>query len=205
MSYVRLLRRFVLMALASAGGTHEGLSAARTPATDRLEEQRIQVQQKGPHFSDTQIQEKVQAPDYSISVESNLVALDVLVTDEDGNVLGGLKKDNFRVLDNGKPQVITQFEPTDDPITIVILMEYSALAYDYFAYKAAYWGSGFLDHLDSKDWVALVTYDMSSTIQVDFTHNKVEVRDALSALSTRGSVRPTYLTPSPTHSKSLNT
>jgi len=122
-------------------------------------------------------------PEYSISTESTLVVLDVLVTDEDGNVLGGLKKENFRVLDNGKPQIITQFEPTDDPVTIVILMEYSGLAYDYFAYKAAYWGSGFLDHLDSRDWVALITYDMKPTIRVDFTHNKMEVRDALSAFS----------------------
>lgn len=186
MSYVSLLRGFALIALASAGGTREVLCAGSTPPTDQPEERRIQLQQKGTYFSDTQIQKKVQAPDYSISVESNLVALDVLVTDEDGSVLAGLKKENFRVLDNGKPQVITQFEPTDDPITIVILMEYSALAYDYFAYKAAYWGSGFLDHLDSKDWVALVTYDMKSTIQVDFTHNKVEVRDALSTLSYPG-------------------
>lgn len=126
-----------------------------------------------------------QAP-YSVSTESTLVLLDVLVTDEDGKVLGGLKKENFRILDNGKPQVITQFEPTDDPITIVILMEYSGIAYDYFAYKAAYWGSAFLDHLDSKDWVALVTYDMRPAIRVDFTHNKMEVRDALSTLSYPG-------------------
>jgi VWFA-related protein len=186
MSYVSLIRAFIVVVLASAGTTHQGLSAADMPSTGQPEEPRIHLQQNGPHFSDTQIQEKVQAPDYSISVESNLVTLDVLVTDEDGNVLGGLKKENFRVLDNGKPQVITQFESTDDPITIVILVEYSSLAYDYFAYKAAYWGSGFLDHLDSKDWVALVTYDMRSTIQVDFTHNKVEVRDALSALSYPG-------------------
>lgn len=186
MSCVSLLRTFVLMALASAGTTHESLSAADTLSTNQPEEQRIALQQKGYPPPETQAQEKAQSPDYSISVESNLVALDVLVTDEDGNVLAGLKKDNFRILDNGKPQVITQFEPTDDPITIVILMEYSGLAYDYFAYKAAYWGSGFLDHLDSKDWVALVTYDMRSTIQVDFTHNKVEVRDALSTLSYPG-------------------
>jgi VWFA-related protein len=183
---VNLLRGFALVVLASAGATHEGLSAANTPSTNQPEEQRIALQQKGYPLSETQIQEKARSPDYSISVESNLVALDVLVTDEDGNVLGALKKENFRVLDNGKPQIIRQFEPTDDPITIVILMEYSGLAYDYFAYKAAYWGSGFLDHLDSKDWVALVTYDMRSTIQVDFTHNKVEVRDALSTLSYPG-------------------
>lgn len=186
MSCVNLFRGFVLMALASSGPTHEGLSAANTPSTNQPEEQRIALQQKGYPLSATQTQEKAQSPDYSISVESNLVVLDVLVTDEDGNVLAGLKREHFRILDNGKPQVITQFEPTDDPITIVILMEYSGLAYDYFAYKAAYWGSGFLDHLDSKDWVALITYDMRSTIQVDFTHNKVEVRDALSALSYPG-------------------
>lgn len=124
--------------------------------------------------------------EYTISVESNLVVMDVLVTDEDGNVLSGLKKGNFRILDNGKPQVITYFAPTEDPITIVMLMEYSGLAYNYFAYKAAYWSSGFLNHLDSRDWVALITYDMKPTIQVDFTRNKVEVQDALSTLSYPG-------------------
>jgi len=180
---VSLIRGCALVVLSTVWATPTDLSAANTPPPAQLEERRIPLRQKGSHSWETQIQQKVQSRDYSISVESNLVALDVLVTDEDGNVLGGLKKENFRVLDNGKPQIITQFEPTDDPITIVILMEYSGLAYDYFAYKAAYRGSAFLDHLDSGDWVALITYDMRSTIQVDFTHSKVELRDALSTLS----------------------
>lgn len=125
-------------------------------------------------------------PEYTISVETGLVLLDVLVTDEDGNILSGLKKGNFRILDQGKAQTISHFAPTEDPITIVILMEYSGLAYDYFAYKAAYWGSGFLRHLDGKDWIALITYDMKPTIQVDFTRNKTEVQDALNRLSYPG-------------------
>lgn len=123
-----------------------------------------------------------QQPEYQIEVESPLVLLDVLVTDEDGNVLSGLKKGNFRILDNGKPQVITTFGPAEDPITIVILLEYSGVAYNYFAYKGAYWTSGFLDHLGEKDWVALITYDMKPTILVDFTRNRADVRDALSTL-----------------------
>jgi len=127
-----------------------------------------------------------QQPEYQIDVESPLVLLDVLVTDEDGNVLSGLKKGNFRVLDNGKPQVITSFGPAEDPITIVVLLEYSGAAYDYFAYKGAYWVSGFLDHLGERDWVALVTYDLKPTIQIDFTRNKAEVQDALANLSFPG-------------------
>lgn len=122
-------------------------------------------------------------PQSAISVETTLVNLDVLVTDEDGRILSGLKQGNFRLTDNGREQTITNFAPVSAPITIVILMEYSGIAYDYFAYKAASWGSDFLNHLEPEDYVALVTYDMKPTVRVDFTRNKAQVRDTLSVLS----------------------
>jgi VWFA-related protein len=122
-------------------------------------------------------------PEYSVAVESPLVLVDVLVTDEDGNVITGLKSENFRLHDNGKAQVITNFGSTSTPITIVMLLEYSGLAYNYFAYKSASWGVRFLDHLEEQDWVALVTYDMKPTLQVDFTRSKVEIEQALRGLS----------------------
>ena len=107
----------------------------------------------------------------------------MLVTDEDGRLLGGLKRGNFRLTDNGREQPITNFAPVNAPITIVMLMEYSGMAYDYFAYKAASWGSDFLNHLEPEDYVALVTYDMKPTVRVDFTRNKAQVRDTLGTLS----------------------
>lgn len=122
-------------------------------------------------------------PETTISLETALVNLDVLVTDQDGRVLSGLKRENFRVLDNGKPQTITHFDPTSAPITIVMLMEYSGSAYNYFAYKAASWGSTFLNHLDPLDWVALVTYDIKATVRQDFTRNKAELQQTLGSLS----------------------
>jgi len=134
-----------------------------------------------PQTSSGQSEQKIPGP--AISVETALVNLDVLVTDEDGLVLGGLKKENFRVLDEGKAQTITHFESIGAPITIVMLLEYSGSAYDYFAYKAASWGSTFLNHLEPKDYVALVTYDIKPRVQVDFTRNRVAVQDALSMLS----------------------
>lgn len=127
-----------------------------------------------------QIEQKL--PDSKISVDSALVNIDVLVTDQDGLVLAGLKK-NFRVLDDGKAQAITHFEPASAPITIAILMEYTGSAYNYFASKAASWGSNFLNYLDPLDWVALVTYDTKPTVKLDFTRNKAEMQQTLSALS----------------------
>lgn len=122
-------------------------------------------------------------PETTISLETALVNLDVLVTDQDGRVLSGLKRENFRILDNGEPQTIAHFEPTSAPITIAMLMEYSGSAYNYFAYKAASWGSNFLNHLDPLDWVALVTYDIKPTVKQDFTRNKAEVQQTLASLS----------------------
>jgi len=128
-------------------------------------------------------QEQQDHPEYSLTAESPLVLVDVLVTDEDGNVLTGLQKDNFRILDEGQPQVLASFGSVSAPVTMVILLEYSGMAYDYFAYKSADWTSRFLDHLEENDWVALVTYDMKPTVQVDFTRSKPEVEQALRDLS----------------------
>ena len=117
------------------------------------------------------------------STETPVVKLDVLVTDQDGNVLTGLQKENFRVLDGNKAQTVTQFEPMGAPITIVMLMEYSGIAYDHFAYKAASWGSAFLNYLEPEDYIAVVTYDIRPTVKIDFTRNKAEVQQTLSTLS----------------------
>ena len=129
-------------------------------------------------------QKKPQEPqqEYSISVEVPLVNVDVVVTDSNGNFVPGLKKENFRILENGTPQPITNFTPTDAPITIVLLMEFSKLGWGIYAYNAVDWGYGFLSHLNKNDWAALVTYDMKTRIEVDFTRDKSSIRDALAHL-----------------------
>src|SRR5579859_6247783 len=48
-------------------------------------------------------------PAFKLKTERNLVTVRVVVRDSKGNALGNLHKEDFRLLDNGKPQVITQF------------------------------------------------------------------------------------------------
>lgn len=123
-----------------------------------------------------------QINDPSYKIDATLVNVDVLVTDEDGRVLSGLTRDNFRVLDNGTPRPVVDFAPTTTPITVVMLMEYSTVSYSYFAAKAAEWGTGFLSHLEPRDWIALVTFDLKPTVKTDFTHSQPEVREAIAGL-----------------------
>jgi VWFA-related protein len=131
-------------------------------------------------------QPSVPSTQAEISVKSNLVDVDAVVTDQDGNLVTGLKRENFRILDNGQPQQITNFAATDAPITVVMLLEYSDIAFGYwdgyFGYKGQLWADGFLDHLNPQDWVALKTFDLQTTLQVDFTRDKRAVDEALRTL-----------------------
>jgi VWFA-related protein len=125
-----------------------------------------------------------QAPSggYSISVTVPEVNVDVFVTDNYGTYLPGLKKENFRVFEDDVPQTITSFAPTQAPITIVLLVEFSTLGGGFFSYNGRNWADEFLSMLRPTDWVALEDYSMRTNVDVDFTHNTDEIARALSAM-----------------------
>ena len=119
----------------------------------------------------------------SISVDVPVVTLDVVAATQHGDLIPGLKKENFKVFDEGVPQAITNFAPTEAPITTVLLLEFSSRGlYDYYAYIGKYWASALFPQLQQKDWVALETFDMKTRIEVDFTQDKEEVLQGLSRL-----------------------
>jgi VWFA-related protein len=115
----------------------------------------------------------------TIAVDVPIVTLDVVATTQHGDIIPGLKKENFRILDDGVPQTITNFSPTEAPITMVVLMQFSGNSYGWFAYYAKYWADALFPNLQPKDWVALETFDMKTRLEVDFTQNKDEVRSAI--------------------------
>lgn len=116
----------------------------------------------------------------SISVEVPVVDVDVIAATQHGDIISGLKKENFRIYEDGVAQTITNFSPTDAPITIVMLLEFSKLGYYYYFGELGKVGAyDFVNHLSEKDWVALVTFDMKSRVEVDFTQNKEEIKDAI--------------------------
>jgi VWFA-related protein len=116
----------------------------------------------------------------TIAVEVPIVTLDVVATTQHGDIIPGLKKENFRVFDDGVAQTITNFAPTEAPITTVMLLEFSSRGfYSFFSYYSRYWADAFLPNLQQKDWVALETFDMKTRIETDFTQNKDEVRNAI--------------------------
>src|ERR1051325_11671915 len=54
------------------------------------------------------------ANDEVIKISAELVQVDVIVTDKDRKPVAGLKRDDFEIYDNGKPQAITTFAYEDN-------------------------------------------------------------------------------------------
>jgi VWFA-related protein len=57
-----------------------------------------------------------QIPPVTFKVEINYVEVDAVVTDAQGNFVRTLKKDDFQVFEDGKPQAVTTFSLVDIPI-----------------------------------------------------------------------------------------
>ena len=131
-------------------------------------------------------------PDYSITVQVPLVNLDVLVTTKDGQTIPGLKKENFKILEDGTPQTISTFNQTEAPMTAVLLIEFASsplfhqLQQYYYMYDALNAAYTFAGGLKKDDYVAVVSYDMKPTILVDFTQDKGAIRGAIDMLRIPG-------------------
>src|SRR6266536_4771449 len=124
-------------------------------------------------------------PDYSLKVNVPLVNVDVLVTAKNGQFIPGLKKDNFRILEDGVAQQVTHFNVSQAPITAVLLVEFASTNYVFMiqALQASY---AFANTLKKDDWIAVAYYDMQPHILVDFTQDKRAVYGALNQLRMPG-------------------
>jgi VWFA-related protein len=60
-----------------------------------------------------------------VRVETQLVTVPAVVTDRTGRPLAGLKAENFVVLEDGKPQRLTNFATTETPFEIALLLDTS--------------------------------------------------------------------------------
>jgi len=119
-------------------------------------------------------------PNFSMRVSASLVTLDVGVVTKQGMFVPGLKKEYFRVLEDGVPQTITSFNQTQAPITAVMLVEFANNDIFYgFSYDSLVASYTFTQTLKKEDWIALITYDIRPRIVADFTQNKGDIMEGI--------------------------
>lgn len=118
----------------------------------------------------------------SLRVDVPVVNVDVnVMTDKTHQFIPNLKEDNFRVFEDGVPQDIVSFRRVKAPITAVLLVEFAANDWNFIFDM---WNSAiaFTQQLQPDDYIAVVMYDMHTTILTDFTQNKMLIQQAVQSL-----------------------
>ena len=62
---------------------------------------------------------------YRVAVDVNLVVLHATVTDREGHLVSGLRRDDFHVYEDGAAQQITLFQHEDIPVTVGLVVDHS--------------------------------------------------------------------------------
>lgn len=122
-----------------------------------------------------------QQPKDRIAVRVDLVNLDVSVIDALGNFIGDLKRENFRVLDDGVEQPLTHFTPVEAPAQVLVLVETGPAVY-LIHRQHLLAANALLEGLAADDRVALGTYDQAARPVLDFTEDKRGLAQALEGL-----------------------
>ncbi|MBI3664088.1 MAG: VWA domain-containing protein [Acidobacteria bacterium] len=120
-------------------------------------------------------------PDFRLRRTVDVVNVDVAVTDARGNFLRDLRRENFRILDEGAERPITHFASVEAPALVLVLVETSPAVYmiQQQHLDAAY---ALLDGLAADDWVALATYSEKARTVLNFTQDKGALGGALRGL-----------------------
>ncbi|HEY1766018.1 MAG TPA: VWA domain-containing protein [Terracidiphilus sp.] len=118
----------------------------------------------------------------SLHIDVPEVTVDVgVLLEKTGQFVPGLKPENFRVYEDGVQQNIEGFKRVEAPITALLLCEYAARGWVFrMDMLNAAWA--FTQQLRPQDYVALMTFDMKSHIEVDFTQDKQQVQQAINSL-----------------------
>jgi Ca-activated chloride channel family protein len=125
-------------------------------------------------------------------IESKLVNLFVNVTDQNGAVVGGLTKDDFKVYEDGRPQQVAVFErQSERPLDLVLAIDTSASTFkDRNRERDA--SRTFIHALmRPQDQMGLIQFATYVTLLVPFTNKVSQLDHGLNSL-TRGDATALY-------------
>lgn len=115
-----------------------------------------------------------------------VVSLNVTVTDAQGHYVTDLGQDDFSVFEDGAKQEITQFNRTNLPIALSLLIDSSA-SMEQRMENAQEAAIGFARKLRAQDLAQVVDFDSRVEIKLGFTNKVDQLESAIRATSAGGS------------------
>lgn len=133
--------------------------------------------------------------DEVLKIATNVINVDTTVYNKKtGQIITGLKKENFAIFENGVKQEITNFSTPESPITVSLVVEYSKWSEIFGLYAnrgfepgkmevvrpVAYFLSRFIKAPD--DYASVIAFDIRPTPITDFTNDPARLRQTVDLL-----------------------
>ncbi|MEP6569991.1 MAG: VWA domain-containing protein [Acidobacteriota bacterium] len=113
-----------------------------------------------------------------IRVNTTLVTLPVSVMDRDGRYIPNLRKEDFRLWEDGVEQAVAVFSSVDKPFSVVLMLDTSGST-RFRLNEIQDAAITFVNQLRQDDRVMIVSFDDQIKILSEFTSDRSRLRDAI--------------------------
>jgi len=134
--------------------------------------------------------EPVETPDQDddpVRLHADLVVVNVTEADSKGEYARGLKKEDFKIIEDNSAQQVSSFSAEEAPFAAAILIDMSgSMGYKFSLVRAA--AASFIDHIRDNDQVAVYGFNNKIHLFQDFSDSRDisdHVWDAIAGDSTR--------------------
>ena len=126
--------------------------------------------------------------DEVVRVNTALVTIPVSVLDRDGRFIPALRKEDFRIFEDGTEQQVAYFAATEEPFTVALVLDTSgSTRFKLEDIQDA--AIAFLDELRPSDRVIVVSFDDSVRVLSEATSDRRMLRDAIRRTRPGGGTR----------------
>jgi len=113
-----------------------------------------------------------------VKVETNLITIPVSVFDRHGLYIPNLKKEDFKIFEEGKEQTIEYFGTSEKPFTVVLLLDTSpSTEYEIDEIREA--AKAFVDQLKPQDKVMVIEFDGNVHVLTEATGDRPTIYKAI--------------------------
>jgi VWFA-related protein len=126
--------------------------------------------------------EQKEEQETTIRLDTDLVSVDITVTDRKGNrTVAGLKAADFAVYEDGVRQKISNFSTADVPFSLALMIDTSASTRDELPLIRTS-ARRFIDELSLKDRIALMQFNKQIEITTPLTSDRFKLENGLNRL-----------------------
>jgi len=123
-----------------------------------------------------------------VKVDVDLVKIDALVMQKNtARIVGGLKKEDFLIYEDGTRQEITHFSQDELPLSVILMIDRGGClnAYGDDVHRAA---REAIDHLKPVDEIAVMGYASFTVLLQPFTRNRMVIENTLNNIPQQGPI-----------------